>query len=285
MALLRTIAAVLALACAAAAGAADLTHEDVPFVTTPDRVTLAMLELAAVRRDDRLVDLGSGDGRIVITAARRFGARGLGVEIDPELVRRSREAAERAGVADRAAFREQDLFATELAGATVITMYLLPDVNLRLRPRLLALAPGTRIVSHDWDLGEWLPDRTLTLDVPEKTLGRDKRSRVHLWIVPAALEGLWCGTQGRELRVGQRFQQAWARAIQGARDAGLHGRIDGEALWLQGSATRLRLRRLDGDRLRVQAAGGALGSWQGLALRRAADPSAGCPVSRVLYKP
>ena len=156
-----------------------------PFVTTPDAVTLAMLELAAVTPRDHVVDLGSGDGRIVITAARRFGASGLGVEIVPDLVRTSRERARAAGVGGRVEFREQDLFATDLGAATVVTMYLLPDVNLQLRPRLLALAAGTRIVSHDWDLGDWAPDRTVTVDVPDKALGRDKFSRVHLWIVPA----------------------------------------------------------------------------------------------------
>ena len=166
------------------AGAAR-AQEEVPFVTTPDRVTLAMLELAQVGSRDHVIDLGSGDGRIVITAAKRFGASGLGVEIVPDLVRRSREAARSAGVAERAEFREQDLFATDLGRATVVTMYLLPEVNLQLRPRLLALAPGTRIVSHDWDLGDWLPDRTLTVDVPEKAIGREKFSRVHLWQVPA----------------------------------------------------------------------------------------------------
>ena len=172
----------LVLCLSASLGAAA---DDVPFVTTPDTVTLAMLELAAVTPRDHVVDLGSGDGRIVITAARRFGASGLGVEIVPDLVRTSRERARAAGVADRVEFREQDLFATDLGAATVVTMYLLPDVNLQLRPRLLALAPGTRIVSHDWDLGDWAPDRTVTVDVPEKALGRDKFSRVHLWIVPA----------------------------------------------------------------------------------------------------
>lgn len=285
MTLLRTIALALALACPHALRAADLIHEDVPFVTTPDRVTLAMLELAGLRRGDRLVDLGSGDGRIVITAARRFGATALGVEIDPELVLRSRDAARRAGVGDRTTFVEQDLFATDLTGATVVTMYLLPEVNLRLRPRLLALPPGTRIVSHDWDMAEWRPDRTLTLEVPEKTLGREKLSRVHLWIVPAALDGLWCGRQGRELRVEQRFQQATARASQGERSTGLHGHVGGDALSLQGHGARLRLRWLDAQRLRVQATGGALRSWQGAALQRAADPAAGCPVTRALYKP
>ncbi|MBC7729995.1 MAG: class I SAM-dependent methyltransferase [Microbacteriaceae bacterium] len=180
-------------------------QDEVPFITTPDRVTLAMLQLAGVTANDFVVDLGSGDGRIVITAARRFGARGLGVEIDPELVSRSRDNARVAGVADRAEFRVQDLFETDLSAAQVITLYLLPEVNLQLRPRLLALAPGTRIVSHDWDMGDWLADRQLTLDVPEKAIGREKRSTVHLWVVPAAVQGLWC-TAGASLAISQRFQ-------------------------------------------------------------------------------
>ena len=183
---------------------------DVPFITTPDQVTLAMLQLAGVGPSDRLVDLGSGDGRIVITAARRFGARGLGVEIVPDLVARSRANAQKAGVADRAEFRVQDLFDTDLSAATVVTLYLLPEVNLQLRPRLLALPPGTRIVSHDWDMADWQPDRTLVLDVPDKPIGRDKRSRLHLWRVPARLQGLWCGPGGVALRLQQRFQQVAA---------------------------------------------------------------------------
>ena len=130
-----------------------------------------------LRAGDVLIDLGSGDGRIVITAAKRFGASGLGVEIVPDLVARSREHAERAGVSKRARFAEQDLFKTDLGDATVITMYLLPEVNLQLRPRLLELKPGTRIVSHDWDMGDWRPDRTVTLAVPQKTVGREKLIR------------------------------------------------------------------------------------------------------------
>jgi SAM-dependent methyltransferase len=184
---------IAALACCflgAAQAQVAAFSEEVPFITTPDHVTVAMLELAGVGPADRVIDLGSGDGRIVVTAARRFGARGLGVEIVPDLVARSRENARRAGVADRAEFREQDLFATDLSGASVITMYLLPEVNLQLRPRLLALAPGTRIVSHDWDMGDWTPDRTLTVEVPEKSIGREKLSRLHLWVVPARVEGL-----------------------------------------------------------------------------------------------
>ena len=166
---------------AAAAAAQDV---DVPFVVTPDKVSREMLELANVKAGDYVIDLGSGDGRIVIVAAKHFGARGLGVEIVPELVAKSRDNAQRAGVADRAEFRVQDLFATDLSPATVVTMYLLPEVNLQLKPRLQKLRPGTRIVSHDWDMGaDWPPDRTLVVDAPDKPIGREKKSRLHLWVV------------------------------------------------------------------------------------------------------
>jgi SAM-dependent methyltransferase len=170
----------VAAACGIAAQAQDF---DPPFIVTPDHVTQAMLELAGVRACDHVIDLGSGDGRIVIAAAQRFGASGLGVEIVPALVAQSRDNARRAGVAEKAAFIEQDLFAADLSRATVITMYLLPEVNLRLRPRLQALRPGTRIVSHDWDMGSWQPDRTLVIDAPNKPIGREKVSRLHLWTV------------------------------------------------------------------------------------------------------
>ena len=156
---------------------------DVPFAVTPDNVTREMLKLADVKASDYVIDLGSGDGRIVIVAAKHFGARGLGVEIVPELVEKSRDNARRAGVADRAEFRVQDLFATDLSRATVITMYLLPEVNLQLKPKLLALKPGTRIVSHDWDMGDWKPDGTVTVDAPDKPIGREKVSKLHLWVV------------------------------------------------------------------------------------------------------
>jgi SAM-dependent methyltransferase len=176
-------AVVLSLACATTVFAQ--TDIDVPFVVTPDHVTRAMLELAEVKPGDFVIDLGSGDGRIVIVAAKQFGARGLGVEIVPELVEKSRENAKKAGVADRVEFRLQDLFATDLSQASVITMYLLPDVNLLLKPRLLKLQPGTRIVSHDWDMGDWKPDRVITVEAPDKPIGREKVSRLYLWTVPA----------------------------------------------------------------------------------------------------
>ncbi|VWX61743.1 SAM-dependent methyltransferase [Burkholderiales bacterium 8X] len=203
--------------------------EEVPFITTPDHVTLAMLELAEVGAADHLVDLGSGDGRIVITAARRFGASGLGLEIVPDLVARSEASARQAGVADRVQFRVQDLFEADLSKASVITMYLLPEVNLRLRPRILALAPGTRIVSHDWDMGEWEPDRTITLPVPDKAVGREKSSRLHLWRVPAPVQGRWCAGPTK-LEMTQRFQTYQARLSVGGRDHAWSGRLQGAAL-------------------------------------------------------
>jgi SAM-dependent methyltransferase len=173
-----------ALALPACGGALAQLLEEVPFVVTPDHVTRAMLEIADVKPGDFVLDLGSGDGRIVIAAASRFGARGLGVELVPDLVQKSRDAARRAGVADRTEFRVQDLFATDLAQATVITMYLLPEVNLALKPKLRTLKPGTRIVSHDWDMGaDWPPDRMRVIDVPDKRYGREMNSKVFLWIV------------------------------------------------------------------------------------------------------
>ena len=219
-------AALVAASCAAAA------QDEVPFITTPDQVTLAMLELAGVTASDKLVDLGSGDGRIVITAARRFGASGLGVEIVPDLVAQSLATAKKAGVAERAQFRVQDLFTLDLAAFSVVTMYLLPEVNLQLRPRILALPAGTRIVSHDWDMGDWAPDRTVTLDVPDKAIGRDKKSRVHLWHVPAQVQGLWC-TAGGSLQITQRFQQFSATLSmpgQAAPVLVIDGRIDSTVL-------------------------------------------------------
>ena len=150
-----------------------------PYVQTPERVVHEMLALAAVRPDDVVYDLGAGDGRIVIAAARWRGARGVGIEIDPDLVRQARRDAERAGVADRVRFEAADLFAAPLGDATVVTLYLSPELNARLRPRLLAeLRPGARIVSHQFPMADWRPAQTVTLTVE----GREHV--LHLWIVP-----------------------------------------------------------------------------------------------------
>jgi SAM-dependent methyltransferase len=241
------------LATASCLAGLVLAQDEVPFITTPDQVTLAMLELAAVGPADRLIDLGSGDGRIVITAARRFGARGLGVEIVPELVKKSRELARAAGVQERVEFREQDLFTTDLGRASVVTMYLLPAVNLQLRPRLLALAPGTRVVSHDWDMGDWLPDRTLVVDVPDKAVGKEKVSRIHLWVVPVAVQGAWCAP-GHRLEITQRFQTFSATLTATASPVPLvfDGRIEGSTLRPNGlHAFELTI---EGDALRTRRA-------------------------------
>ena len=167
--------AALAAACAGPLGPAP----DILYVATPEQVGIEMLRLAAVGRDDVVYDLGSGDGRLVIAAAREFGARGVGVEIDAKLVQDSRENALKAGVSDRTQFLWQDIFQTDIAPATVVTLYLRQDVNLKLRPKLLReLRPGTRVVSHDFDMGDWRPDRTL------RVKGPTREHVLYLWVVP-----------------------------------------------------------------------------------------------------
>ena len=162
----------------------------VPYVNTPMEIVERMLRMAEVKSGDYVIDLGSGDGRIVIEAAKR-GARGLGVDYDPRLVKAATGNARRAGVADRARFETRDIFDTDLSRASVITMYLLPDFNAKLLPRLLRLKPGTRIVSHDGGIGDWPADETLEMRTPEKPVGVGGTSKVELWIVPAELGGTW----------------------------------------------------------------------------------------------
>jgi SAM-dependent methyltransferase len=162
----------------------------VPYVQTPMEIVERMLRMAEVRKDDYVIDLGSGDGRIIIEAAKR-GARGLGVDLDPNLVKHATENAQRAGVADRTKFEVRDIFETDLTAATVVAFYLLPDFNAKLLPKLLKLKPGTRIVSHDGGIGDWPPDERLEMRAPEKPVGVGGVSRVELWIVPADARGSW----------------------------------------------------------------------------------------------
>ena len=163
-----------------------------PFVVSPDAVVERMLYLAQPKAGERLVDLGSGDGRIVIEAAKRFGSKGLGVDIDPKLVKLATENAKRAGVESLAAFEVRDLFETDLRGVSVVTMYLLPEVNLQLLPRFIdQLKPGARIVSHDYDLGPWPFDEMIELGLAEKMVGPLGRSRIFLWVVPGDARGRW----------------------------------------------------------------------------------------------
>jgi SAM-dependent methyltransferase len=260
----RALAAILFVCAASGAGAQD----EVPFVVSPEPVTLAMLSIARVGPRDVVYDLGSGDGRIVITAAKRFGARGLGVELSPQLVDKSRDNARRAGVAARAEFRVQDLFETDLSPASVITMYLLPDVNLQLRPKLLALKPGTRIVSHDWDMGEWRPDRTRVVDAPDKPVGLEKKSRVHLWTVPAQLGGLWCAPGGEALRWNQTFQQLRGEFVRARDTQPIDARIEGTVVHAAQPHGRLRM-ALHQGKLRVDLAQGPYAALRGLAFKPA----------------
>jgi tRNA G10 N-methylase Trm11 len=148
---------------------------DAPFVPTIDEIAEAILKMANVTKDDVVYDLGCGDGRVVIMAAKKFGARGVGVDIDPERIRESKENARKAGVSDRVKFIQQDLFKTDISKATVVTLYLLPEVNLRLRPKLLKeLKPGTRVVSNSFDMGDWEADKK----------GSVFGNSIYYWVIP-----------------------------------------------------------------------------------------------------
>jgi SAM-dependent methyltransferase len=184
------LAACVALPAAAQVQTWGWDDGTVPYVQTPMEIVERMLRMAEVKAGDHVIDLGSGDGRIVIEAARR-GATAMGVDLDPNLVRLAAENAKAAGVEKRASFRAMDLFDADLAPASVVTMYLLPDFNAKLLPRLLALRPGTRIVSHDGGIGDWPPDERLQMRAPEKPVGVDGMSTVELWIVPADARGTW----------------------------------------------------------------------------------------------
>jgi SAM-dependent methyltransferase len=164
---------------------------DVVYVPTPQIVVDEMLSMAKVGPRDFVIDLGSGDGRMVITAAKNLGARGFGVDLSDDLLREANANAKAAGVADRAKFIKQNLFETDLSQATVITTYLLPEMNEKLRPKILNLKPGTRVVAHDYHMGEWVPDEQKALSVPEKIVGTPGISYTYLWVVPAKVGGRW----------------------------------------------------------------------------------------------
>lgn len=183
-----------------------------PFVTTPHEVVEAMLDLAQVGREDTLIDLGSGDGRIVIAAARTRGTRGHGVELDAGLVQASRRAAEAAGVDQLTRFTAEDALLADISPASVVTVYLLPSLLDRLQPRFLdLLRPGTRIVSHAFLMTGWRPDRSETVRLAKPHPSQGDASVIHLWVVPAQARGLWIGEAAGlgaiELRIEQNFQQ------------------------------------------------------------------------------
>ena len=287
----------LSAALAAAPGSAQ-DFGDTPYVQTPQNVVERMLEIAHVGPGDYVIDLGSGDGRMVITAAAKFGARGFGVDLDPRLVALANQRAARAGVADRAVFYERDLYDTDLSEATVITIYLLPEVNLMVRPKLLAtLKPGTRIVSHDYDMGEWRPDAQLVMDAPDKTVGRDKKSKVFFWVVPANAAGKWrwqlplAGrTAAFELSVAQNFQVITGDVVVDGKPCPLeNARLQGEEISFSIDDTSARLRYEFAGRI---SGAGITGTAQvrGATQQReleweAARTEAGMPAHAALKKP
>jgi SAM-dependent methyltransferase len=245
---------------------------DVPFVPSVDEVVTEMIRLAEVRQSDIVYDLGCGDGRIVIAAARETGAAGVGIDIDPARIKESRENAVRAGVADRVLFHEQNLFTADIREATVVAMYLLPDVNQRLRPKLLRdLKPGSRIVSHNYSLEPWKPDK----------VSRVGHHTVYFWVVPARVDGLWKVSMRRgtavktsRIRLEQEFQVVQGRVEGGhglvgpIRDAEVRGdrlffstgyRLNGRVMparfegRLNGDTIQGRMAIQDGEIKRVRA--------------------------------
>jgi SAM-dependent methyltransferase len=246
-------AACLAVACGAVRAASNegTVPLDVPYVQTPQPVVDRMLALAAPTKDDVVYDLGSGDGRIVITAAKRYGARGVGIDIDPARVEEGKQNAQAAGVGDRVRFVQQDVFQSDVREATVVTMYLLQAVNERLRPRLLEqLRPGTRVVSHQFDLGEWEADKTV-----EVARGDGSSATVYYWVVPAKVAGAWeltlgQGDQARKVRLNleQRYQKIRGSAT-----------VDGRQVAIENAT-------LVGDRISITLPGEVAGSGQGLTL-------------------
>jgi SAM-dependent methyltransferase len=222
-----------------------------PYIRTPDEVVERMLALAAADPGDVVYDLGSGDGRIVIAAARRLGARGVGIERDAHLVALAQRNAAAAGVADLVRFVQADVLTADFAQASVVTAYLLPDLMWQLRSRFIyELAPGTRIVSHEFDLPGWPPDRVETFPVGERLPGQGGRSTLYLWIVPADARGEWRSGDER-LRIGQSYQRI---EIEGATGAKLRGR---KISW-QAAGARFH-GRVEGDRIigRFEGATGA----------------------------
>jgi SAM-dependent methyltransferase len=232
-AIARRVVVVLALAAFAATAAAQTQKKeeftpqvgqagkDVIWVPTPEDLVERMLRMAQTTPNDFVIDLGSGDGRIAIAAAKKFGARSMGIEYNPEMVELSTRNASKEGVAGKVKFAKADIFESDFSQATVITMYLLPGLNLKLRPKLLDMKPGTRIVSHQFSMDDWQPDEVTNIE------GR----RAYFWLVPAKVAGTWrlqSGPDGLDLTLEQRYQMLEGTVKLGAinaglRDAKLHG--------------------------------------------------------------
>ncbi len=229
---------------------------DVPYVPTPEHVVEAMLRLATPTKDDFLVDLGCGDGRIPVLAAQKYGVRGFGVDLNPERIKEARANAHKSGVADKVEFVEGDLFKTDFKKASVLTMYLLPSVNLRLRASILQMKPGTRVVSHAFHMEDWKADVTENHDFRV----------IYMWIVPVQVAGRWGGTAGGakiEVTLAQKFQEVSGAATVDGRPATLlGGKVTGEEVAFE-------LVTADGKRSRLVArTKGAMLEGNGVSLRK-----------------
>jgi SAM-dependent methyltransferase len=196
--------------------------KDVIWVPTPQALVDKMLDMAKVAPKDYVIDLGSGDGRTVITAAKR-GSKALGIEYNPDMVELSKRNAAKEGVSDKASFMKADLFETDFSQAQVITMFLLPSINMKLRPKILNLKPGTRIVSNSFDMEDWKPDQT------ENVAGCTNWCTAHLWIVPAKVEGTWKLSQG-ELALKQTFQMITGTLKSGNNVSQINGKLNGDQI-------------------------------------------------------
>jgi len=227
--------------------------KDVVWVPTPQSLVNKMLDLAKVTPADFVIDLGSGDGRTVITAAKR-GTRALGIEYNPEMVALSQRNAAKEGVTDKAAFMKADLFESDFSKATVITMFLLPDINLKLRPKILDLKPGTRIVSNSFTMGEWQHDRSVQATESE---GCQSYCTAYLWIVPAKVDGKWKLPEG-ELTLKQSFQMITGTLTAGGKSTPIKGRLSGDQITFKAGNTEYRGRvAADDIRGTVKAGSGA----------------------------
>ena len=223
--------------------------KDVIWVPTPEGLIDKMLNMSQVTANDYVIDLGSGDGRTVIAAARR-GARALGIEYNPDMVELSLRSAEKAGVTDKAKFIKADIFESDYSQATVITMYLLPNLNLKLRPKILGLKPGTRIVSHAFTMDDWTADQTESFD------GRT----AYLWIVPAKVEGTWQLAQGT-LLLAQNFQMVTGTFSSGGSNLPItNGRVRGEQFTFSAGNSEYT-GRVNGNGIEGTMKGAGAGSW------------------------
>jgi hypothetical protein len=229
--------------------------KDVVWVPSPQTVVNKMLDMAKVTPKDYVIDLGSGDGRTVITAAKR-GAKALGIEYNPDMVELSKRNAAKEGVSDKATFAKADLFESDFAQATVITMFLLPDINLKLRPKILGLKPGTRIVSNTFTMGEWTADETATVDDDCQSY-----CTALLWIVPAKVAGTWQLPQG-ELALKQTFQMVSGTIRSGNVSTPItNGRLRGDQISFTAAGAQYT-GRVNGNVMEGNVKGGTDSKWR-----------------------